>query len=90
MPIGPGDRVGQEAVPVADVALGDPFGEQELDRLADDLVAGVAERGLGLGIDVDDHALVVDRDDRRWARPRGRPGTAARSRQGRVRPPCGP
>ncbi len=59
----PGQRAGQVFGSVGDVS-GDPFGEEELDRLADQLVARVAEGELGLRVDIRDLGAGVDRHHR--------------------------
>jgi hypothetical protein len=49
---------------VADVGGAQGRGHQHLDRLTDELVAGVAEQALGLQVGVGDRAVLQDRDGR--------------------------
>src|SRR6266540_4435365 len=44
----PGPRLGQVADPVADVRGPEPFGQEQLDRLAEHILAAVAEERFGL------------------------------------------
>ena len=64
MPIGRGDRMGEEAVTVPDVTFGGLVRQEQLDQVAEQLSPGIAERGLGLGVDVGDAGLRVHRKDR--------------------------
>ena len=56
--------MGHEAVAMGDVAIGDALGQEQLDRLADELVAAVPERGLDLRIGVGDVGRRVNAHDR--------------------------
>ena len=60
----PGDGMGYEAVAMGDVAVGDALGKEQLDGLADELVAGIPERGLDLGVGVGDVGGRVHSHDR--------------------------
>ena len=54
----------REAEDVRPVDSQDRFGQQEFNRLADDLAGRIAEGILGAAIEMDDRVSVVDRDDR--------------------------
>ena len=63
MPIARATGWREEGVAMARVLVRQPLGQQALDRLADQFVARIAERGLDLRVDIGDPAMVVDRDD---------------------------
>ena len=64
IPIGRAFGMGHEPVPVPDVPLADTLGNEHLDRLSGQFVAGVTEGRLDLWIGIDDLPVAVDRDDR--------------------------
>jgi len=57
------DRVSHVAGPVRRVGPPVALGDQQLDRLTEELLARVVEQHLGLTVDQADEALLVDRDD---------------------------
>ena len=59
-----GPRIGDVPGAALRVARPDGVGDEQLDRLADEFAAGVAEQPLGLGVDEHDLAAGVDPDDR--------------------------
>ena len=61
---GPGDRVGEEAVTVPDVTVGDLVRDEHLDQVPDQLAPRIAEGRFGLGVHVCDAGLRVHREDR--------------------------
>ena len=60
---GPDPRPGEVLGPFANVCAARPFRQQDLDRLAKQLVARVAEHFLGLRVDQQNTALAIDPDD---------------------------
>ena len=67
-PHGPGVEVGGVPPPVEGVAILEPVGEEELDGLADELVATPAEQLLRLAVDEDDAPVAVGDHDAVWCR----------------------
>ena len=61
---GSGDRMGEEAVAMPDVTVGDLVRQEQLDQVPEQLAPRIAEGGFGLGVDVGDAGLCVDREDR--------------------------
>src|SRR5204863_3520820 len=56
----PGLRVREEVRSVAGMALAQPVGDEELNRLAEQLIARVAEQSLDLAVDEDDLSGAID------------------------------